>query len=520
MIVPLAACGSADAGKTTVDGKPIVKILVVQGTPQLPVKDMQWAKDLEKESGAKIEWKTVLDSAWSQQKNASIAANDIADLNIRAYRPEDAAQNPEAFEDFLADLDKLPNVKAFFDAKPTAKKYVDVDGKMYTLPSDRGKAFAASGQHMLINKQWLDKLGLDVPITWDELTQVFEAFKTQDPNGNGKADEIPMNLAPLPAESLGGWSNPFLFLNSTGIVTHYNSGPSQQGYYVKDGKVGNVMQTDQFRQVLDYLASLKKAGLVPSDWVTASSDVYRSRNKVGGSAAQVGAIFGWDQSGFGNIGSELANQYISIPVPSAPGVSADETVWDASGISGANEFEDYHMSMSSKAANKEACLKIIDLLYSEKYSVQQMWGSFGTYLKQTGDHSYALTDAMKKAQDDQKVPALEDRLAGWIPDEVTAEGDRNADSISAVDKANDEQYRNIGGEKNYFPIYVRLTVDEQNTVTNNNTTILSTVLPLIAKMAQNGVDDASWNTLQSQLESLNLQQNIDIWQKAYDKVVK
>jgi putative aldouronate transport system substrate-binding protein len=519
MLATVTACGGDSKAATTSDGKPIVTILVQRNTSQIPVADQTWAKELEKEADVKIEWKEVLDTAWAQQKNASLAANDIADLNIRAYHPDDAAQNPDAFEDLTDDIDSMPNVKEFFKEKPVARKFVDVDGKIYTLPSDRGKGFAASGQHMLINKTWLDKLGLQVPTTWDELTDVLEAFKTQDPNGNGKADEIPMNINALPTDTLAGWWSPFLFLNSTGIVTHYNSGPTQQGFYVKNGKVGNVMQTKEFRSVLDYLASLKKDGLVPDDWVT--TDKYGSRNAVGGDVAQVGAAFGWDQTAFSAAGTNMNKQFITIPVPSAPGVSADETVWDASGISGANEFEDYHMAMSSKAKNKEACLKIINLLYSEKYSVQQMMGSISDgYLKKTGDHSYESTDAFHKAQDDAKIPALEDRLAGWIPDDVTIVGDRGADSVTAADEPYDAQYANFDLEKDCFPIYVRLGSADQTTVANNNTAIFTTVMPLIAKMAADGADDATWNSLQDNLKTLNIQQNIDTWQKAYDKYVK
>ena len=43
----------------------------------------------------------------------------------------------------------------------------------------------------IINKVWLDKLGLAIPTTIQELKDVLIAFKTQDPNGNGIADEIP-----------------------------------------------------------------------------------------------------------------------------------------------------------------------------------------------------------------------------------------------------------------------------------------------------------------------------------------
>ena len=43
---------------------------------------------------------------------------------------------------------------------------------------------------MFINRAWLDKLGLEVPTTTDELKTVLEAFRDGDPNGNGVQDEI------------------------------------------------------------------------------------------------------------------------------------------------------------------------------------------------------------------------------------------------------------------------------------------------------------------------------------------
>ena len=35
---------------------------------------------------------------------------------------------------------------------------------------------------MWIRQDWLDKLGLEVPRTWDEMAAVAEAFVTQDPD--------------------------------------------------------------------------------------------------------------------------------------------------------------------------------------------------------------------------------------------------------------------------------------------------------------------------------------------------
>lgn len=113
MLGSLAACGNAKA-TTDANGKPIVTILVVKNSNQTKMSDMKWAKDLEADCDCSIQWKEVSDDQWGQQKNASLAAGEISDLNIRAFNPDDASRNASAFEQLGNDLDKLPNVKAFF----------------------------------------------------------------------------------------------------------------------------------------------------------------------------------------------------------------------------------------------------------------------------------------------------------------------------------------------------------------------------------------------------------------------
>ena len=509
-------------GSSTDDkGRPIVKILVVKNSNETKMADMTWAKELAADCDCSIQWHEVSDDAWGQQKNASLAAGEIDDLNIRAFNPDDAVRNPSAFETLGDDLDKLPNVKRFFKEQPTARKFVTVDGKVRVLPSSRTKGFLAPGQHLMINRGWLETLGLKAPTTWDEMRTVMEAFKTRDPNGNGKADEIAFNPRELVTGKIGDWWSPFLMMNSTGIVTHFNSGPSQQGIYLRDGKVGNWMQTDQFRQVIAFYREMVEKGWAPSDWVTAKDDKYNARNQSDGQTAKVGMVFGWDDSAFGSYGSAMAQQYESIPVPAADGVSADKVVWD--GSREANRFEDYHMAMSANATNKDAALKVINLLYSEKYSIQQLYGSLtDKYLEKTGPHAYRVTDKFHQAQDAAKIPALEDRLAGWIPDAVTVEGDRGMDHVAAVDKAYEEQYKHYDHERDMMPIYVRISEADQNTVANNNTALFNYAVPVVSNwLAKGGVqDDAAWKDFQSNLKKYQIEKNTAIWQKAYDKALK
>ncbi|MGV2788079.1 ABC transporter substrate-binding protein, partial [Clostridium perfringens] len=88
-----------------------------------------------------------------------------------------------------------PNLKALLDRRPDIKSSITApDGHIYGLPSWEENNLGTNPFFHVINKKWLDKLGLKMPQTLDEYTEALAAFKTQDPNGNGKADEIPLSF--------------------------------------------------------------------------------------------------------------------------------------------------------------------------------------------------------------------------------------------------------------------------------------------------------------------------------------
>ena len=62
---------------------------------------------------------------------------------------------------------------------------VTFDGHQYGLPEPPP---LPKREGLVIRKDWLDKLGLEVPTTPEELLAVAKAFTEQDPDGNGKND--------------------------------------------------------------------------------------------------------------------------------------------------------------------------------------------------------------------------------------------------------------------------------------------------------------------------------------------
>jgi putative aldouronate transport system substrate-binding protein len=97
----------------------------------------------------------------------------------------------------------------------------------------------------------VDKLGLKRPTTTEEFRTVLRAFKTRDPNGNGKTDEIPMTGA------TNGWSSlPYLFLLNAFGYYHTSNVALRNNVFTA------VANQDYIRDGLVYIKSLYDEGLI------------------------------------------------------------------------------------------------------------------------------------------------------------------------------------------------------------------------------------------------------------------
>lgn len=83
------------------------------------------------------------------------------------------------------------------------------DGKRYWFNSNLitqwGEDVCPASCCIQIRKDWLDKLGMEVPTTMDEFYNMLVAFRENDMNGNGVKDEVvdlPMNFT---GNALAAW---------------------------------------------------------------------------------------------------------------------------------------------------------------------------------------------------------------------------------------------------------------------------------------------------------------------------
>ena len=224
---------------------------------------------MEEKTGCHVEWINPSPVAAQEQFNLMIASGEYPD--IIEYYWQDIEGGAQQYVDdgvlvSISDyIDNMPNFKKFNKENPLiAAQYQDVDGNMIYAPCIRKDDELRVYLGPMIRQDWLDKLGLKMPTTTDELYNVLKAFKTGDPNGNGKADEIP--FTGIDANSITyGISNIVWAFD-----THYD-------FYVKDGKVTHGIMENNFKEALKYMNKLFAEGLIDPDYMINDEQKYDSK---------------------------------------------------------------------------------------------------------------------------------------------------------------------------------------------------------------------------------------------------
>ncbi|MDF2651193.1 MAG: hypothetical protein K0Q73_6998, partial [Paenibacillus sp.] len=191
--------------------------------------------------------KTVTDR--NEAFNLMMASGNISDIVSNTKANMDKFGQEGAFVALNDLIEKhAPNIKKFLEARPDVKAVgTAADGKMYFLPfAPDGEA--ASG--WFIRQDWLDKLGLAVPKTADDYYKVLKAFKEKDPNGNGKADEIPY------------------FDRNKNVYGLLALWAADIGYTLKDGKIVFGPMEPEYKMGMTSLAKWYKEGLIDREIFT------------------------------------------------------------------------------------------------------------------------------------------------------------------------------------------------------------------------------------------------------------
>lgn len=203
LALPLSACGSdaaSDAESLEVWNR---------ASPASAKVTEQLLAAFTAKTGIKVKYVPILDN-WDGKVQEAVAARDLPDVIIN----DSGMLGTNVSQGLVGPVDRtaIAGQGELYDrAWEQAKGH---DGKYYGVP------FTVQVTATLIRKDWREKLGKDVPRTWDELLALAKDFRDKDPDGNGKADTYGMVV---PASTERGyaswWASSYLWQGGGDFLT-------------------------------------------------------------------------------------------------------------------------------------------------------------------------------------------------------------------------------------------------------------------------------------------------------------
>lgn len=216
---------------------------------------------------------TALPSSETDQDtkiNAAGAANALPDLFMVSSTAFANLQK----QGLLAPVDDMfammPNrTKVLYDKDAIA--FSTINKKCYAL-AQPGSIVKNEG--VLIRKDWLDKLGLKIPVTTDEYFAVMKAFTEKDPDGNGRADTYGYGAfleVSAPNAGFGRRLDPIF--GAFGVAGTWNLSTK------KDSGM-NIFKPEYYEAMV-YLKKMVDEKVIDPNWMAYKKDDFRAAWKQG-----------------------------------------------------------------------------------------------------------------------------------------------------------------------------------------------------------------------------------------------
>ena len=274
------------------------------------IEEMETLNYIAEKMNIEIEWIVVGADGWNERVNLMLATNDLPDIIMKGTIPNLST----AIEDGqLIAIDDL--MEAYSTGlKPLLEEYPDVavsarasDGKLYTLPGiNTLRPNLTSHRNLWINRQWLDNLGLDMPTTTDELLDVLRAFRDEDADGDGD----PGNEIPYAIEDSGAGHTARADIISGLFGLYYNMG--YENIQLVDGTVSFLKNTEEWKEVLQYMNTMYTEGLMDNEVYTQTGDM-----SIGKISSGTCGVFGLSSD---DLFTTVSDQYVALaPVQSPNG---------------------------------------------------------------------------------------------------------------------------------------------------------------------------------------------------------
>lgn len=394
-----------------------------------------------------------------------------------------------------------PNLYAILEARPDWRAVItQPDGKITSLPFLNGADRQAA---LWINSVWLNALGLDMPTTIDEYTQVLRAFRDGDPNANGKRDEIPLSI-------VGPWEAKFL-LHAWGLV------PNDYNIYVDgEGKVQFAPYDGAYYDFVQWLNMALSEGLLYADAFrmpqSGRSNILTTSSSDSSEPMTIGSML--TNAPFTLIDMSRTQDYAVLP----PLQSADGSRVYRQLLNGV--ARGMFAITSAAEADVGALLGWVDYLYTEEGGRLAFAGLEGEDYTFLDDGTWTWTenedDFVRLSEVVEKSIIAGDGITpGLEPAAFMRNGQIAADTYA---RRQTDVLRDTLVEP--YPVTWPTDAAREARIAELQMALATTLDTAIANFAsgQEALTEASWQALLDELDALGVDEFVQLWQAKYDEL--
>lgn len=462
----------------------------------------QWLIELEKKTNIKVEWQVQSLNDWGEKKSIMLASGELPEVIIghQTFNDADIINNKDMFLDLTDLIDKyMPNLKEAMNTIPAFKTMITFpDGKIYSLPKNLPCRPKTCNQP-IINKKWLDNLGLSEPTTIDELYNVLKAFKEKDANGNGNPnDEIPISGAKDLSMDL---LNPFGITDLNG--THM--------LVLEDGSLAYYPITDKYKEGIKWLHKLYSEGIIDPESFTQDSTMLDGKRK-NQSVSLVGFDYAW-------IPDALFGQWSSEYIALAPIKGPDGKQYAGGDENGISSIMRNEAEITKFCKNPEIAARWLDQFYDGEASIQNFWGAIGTVISKNSDGTYTLNDPPEGTSADAWY--WDQSLRDFGPKFISPDFEKKIRLSSTSGDGLKRELSKLGDPFITTPYPNVMYTAQEN---ENLATLLADIDKYIqvtrATWITSGGIDEGWNDYINKLKDMGLDELIKIYTDAYNRYQK
>lgn len=494
-----------------------INVAGVRGDGHVPFADCAAFKTLEEETNVKVNWLDWPQSQQKEKRNLAFASGTLPDAFYGSWSldaPDVVRYGSEGLllpmNDYLNET-YMPNFKYILDNEPGLSAALSTPtGEIYVLPTMNRNALPNTSDTLVINSEWLNTVGKEMPTTTDELFDVLMAFKEAgDLNGNGKADEIPLTF-----KYGEGNTGLFSLMGFTGLVM--NNKNSRMA--MKDNTPVFMPATDEYKEYLLYLNKLYENGLLDREAFTMDNPAYNAKTQT--STPVAGVISAWTAEGINNPipGNDLTKEGVYVYMPPVKDSNSDvEPVWlkRANPLNGNLSF-----AVNSKTKYAEEILRWIDLAYDKETSITNYIGVEGLNIHHEGGNEYT------KIKNAEGKNYSNEELSSEIPCKFAVAYVMEGDLVF-TDTIVSPQNK-VAADEIYGPYLSKSMVDDSAMSTIEEGERMAIITPDLfsyvdqqtAKFITEGGIEEGWDSYLAQLKNLNVEEYVTIKTAIHNRAIQ